>query len=355
MSFYRIKVILRKNIFLSKKRWESTFIHVVINVNISLFYFFPLFSLSIVLGVRSVNFFSVWVGIELNMIVFIVLLSIVRRGRAEAPLKYFIIQAVASNMLFFRVLMMRHANVEVFVFLAIFLKLGLAPCHQWYVTILEKVSWGMFFLLSTVQKILPLFGMSIFLALDPLVLFVGLSSVYAAFCMINQLVLKRVLAYSRMFNIGWMVCAAYSPVVFLKFFSIYTVTLLVLVRWLEITRAVMRGGLSLRVRKLEKNVMLLVIGGVAGIPPLLGFWGKVIVLELIFLRNSRQRRGFIIVLLFISGVPLYAYVGMARRVIFLTRFRKVFFYRRKPSLTLARFFVVVPFPLFILYWVSLKK
>jgi NADH-ubiquinone oxidoreductase chain 2 len=88
-----------------------------------------------------------------------------------------------------------------FLGLARIAKLGSAPFHFWYINILERMAWPLFFLLSTVQKVLPLIVARLFMRRVELIFFIFLSLWVGAVGIRSQLLLKRIIAYSSLFNL----------------------------------------------------------------------------------------------------------------------------------------------------------
>lgn len=134
-----------------------------IRVRLSKILFFPVLFMRIYLGVRASRLIYCWLRLELNMLR--VLPMIVMGDSLAAPrggLKYFLIQACGSRIFLFRVLYRsRGRAVALLTSLALGLKLGVAPMHLWFIRVLRYRSYEVLVLLSTVQKILPLYLLSL--------------------------------------------------------------------------------------------------------------------------------------------------------------------------------------------------
>ena len=92
------------------------------------------------IAVSRSSWFGVWLGLELNLLSFIPL-AIIRIGKreVEAGLKYFLVQACGSVVLVYRgvfISNLRQSSVAL-IFLALALKLGLAPIHFWFPIVSE--------------------------------------------------------------------------------------------------------------------------------------------------------------------------------------------------------------------------
>jgi NADH:ubiquinone oxidoreductase subunit 2 (subunit N) len=158
---------------------------------------------SVAIGLRQSSFLGVWVRLELNILLFVALLRFRKSGLEVVRIKYFIVQRIGST------LFLRSVGIATFIGvrealirlirLALFLKLGVAPFHGWFIRVISDIRWDFFFLASTVQKVLPLYLISI-LSSGLLALVVVLRSLVRVLGSLNQLLIKKLLAYSSVFS-----------------------------------------------------------------------------------------------------------------------------------------------------------
>lgn len=116
-----------------------------------LFLFFMVLGTS--LAVRASSWFMAWVGLELNLLSFLpVVFSEGGTGRNERGVKYFFVQALASLLILVgRVLpffVEGFGSLYVINF-SLFVKLGAAPFHFWFVSVMEGLGWIVCLLLMT--------------------------------------------------------------------------------------------------------------------------------------------------------------------------------------------------------------
>lgn len=99
-----------------------------------------------------------WVSLELNIIRVLPLLSSQTGGfRGEVRMKYFLVQAWGSALFLFGFLLgLSRSTGGGLISMALIMKLGAAPLHLWFVSVLRLRSLEALVLLSTVQKIIPL-------------------------------------------------------------------------------------------------------------------------------------------------------------------------------------------------------
>lgn len=75
-------------------------------------------------------------------------------------IKYFLIQALGSRVFLLSLFFLARARAGIvvgFLLIAILLKLAMAPFQFWLVNLLGDIDWLRFFLISTVQKLMPIY------------------------------------------------------------------------------------------------------------------------------------------------------------------------------------------------------
>lgn len=265
-------------------------------------------SLSVFLGVRVQRFFRFWLLLEINMLRFLGTLRLVKsRGAVGPPTKYFMVQALSSS-LFLGVCftLCPHSIVwsrRILVALLL-LKLGSVPFHQWYVRVVDSVSWEVIFLLSTIQKVLPLwlmFHFSVFRVLGLIVLIRGVR-LWGA---VNQVALKKILAYSSLFRLMWVFSVWGAVLLSFKYFLFYRISLLIIIlRVKSIVWSTLsdvkdgRGPLSLR------GLLFIGLFNLRGIPPFVMFYLKVEILKEL-VANGRAISAFVVRLRAVAFIFIY--------------------------------------------------
>jgi len=124
----------------------------------------------------------------------------------EAAVKYFISQRVPSALIVISFISYsgEALNVSSFLFFALLIKMGLAPVHYWLPSVMGAVSWGLCWVLATVQKVAPIIIIFYANSFSPLILVysAGLSSIVGGVGGLNQTMLRVILAYSSIGHIG---------------------------------------------------------------------------------------------------------------------------------------------------------
>lgn len=93
----------------------------------------------------GVSWFGAWVGLELNLLSFLPLVMARREsGRAEAGLKYFLVQTSTSLLVLQGRLFLGNIRPSfwLIVFGALLTKVGMAPFHIWFPMVAEGLRWG---------------------------------------------------------------------------------------------------------------------------------------------------------------------------------------------------------------------
>nr|WIW75013.1 NADH dehydrogenase subunit 2 [Saurogobio dabryi complex sp. 1 LC-2023] len=246
----------------------------------------------------SSHWLLAWMGLEINTLAIIPLMAQHHHPRAvEAATKYFLTQATAAAMILFAsttnawitgewdINNMSSPLASTMVIIALALKIGLAPMHFWMPEVLQGLDLLTGLILSTWQKLAPLaLIIQTSQALDPVLLtLLGLMSTLAGgWGGLNQTQLRKILAYSSIAHMGWMIIVLqYAP----------QLTLLALGTYIFMTSA---AFLTLKVSSATKINTLamawsnspiltattaLVLLSLGGLPPLTGFMPKWLILQ----------------------------------------------------------------------------
>nr|AJE63383.1 NADH dehydrogenase subunit 2 [Aetomylaeus nichofii] len=240
----------------------------------------------------------IWVGLEINTMAIIPLMIYQHHPRAtEATTKYFLTQATASALLLFatttnawltgqwQLTEMTNQTSITLLSTALALKIGLAPLHFWLPEVLQGLNLMTGLIISTWQKLAPF---AVLLQLYPLMnptllLSMGmLSIVIGGWGGINQTQLRKILAYSSIAHLGWMlIILPYSPHLTLLNLIIYitmTSSMFLLFNTSNTTNINSITTSSTKSPLLITMTMMTLLS-LGGLPPLTGFMPKWLILS----------------------------------------------------------------------------
>nr|WAB69853.1 NADH dehydrogenase subunit 2 [Osteocephalus aff. helenae DO-2022] len=250
-------------------------------------------ALGTITTLSSYHWVMAWVGLEINTLAIIPLMTKTPHPRAiEASTKYFLTQAAASALILFSSTINAWLTGEwsinneintasaLLLSTAIAMKLGIAPFHFWLPEVLQGLTLKTGLILSTWQKFAP---MALLIQLSQsvnltLMLTLGLlSTVIGGWGGINQTQVRKILAFSSIAHLGWMVAILkISPQLTLLNFALYilmTSTLFLTFMYLD-TKNIYELSTSWSKTPTLSALSLLSLLSLSGLPPLTGFIPK---------------------------------------------------------------------------------
>nr|AII41696.1 NADH dehydrogenase subunit 2 [Petrobiellus sp. 2 JZ-2014] len=259
-----------------------------------------LFILTLISGtlmsVSASSWFGVWMGLEINLLSFIPIMSSKKNQRsAEAMLNYFLIQAFGSIILLLSAISlslntsMMYSNELSNLFLmmmtsSILLKMGAAPFQFWFPKVMEGLEWITSIILMTIQKLGPLTLLfyNMMSTKHMIMMSTLLSALIGALGGLNQTSLRKILAYSSINHLSWMMISMpISDNLWFSYFMLYvllstSVALIFLTMQMFHMNQIQDLLKNSNINKMMISVNLLSLGG---LPPFLGFLPKWMVIQ----------------------------------------------------------------------------
>nr|AAZ67335.1 NADH dehydrogenase subunit 2 [Scleropages formosus]AAZ67339.1 NADH dehydrogenase subunit 2 [Scleropages formosus]ABI24246.1 NADH dehydrogenase [Scleropages formosus]ABI24247.1 NADH dehydrogenase [Scleropages formosus]ABI24248.1 NADH dehydrogenase [Scleropages formosus] len=246
----------------------------------------------------SSHWLLAWMGLEINTMAIIPLMAQQHHPRAtEATTKYFLTQATAAAMILFASTMnawtmgdwninqISHPLATTTVTLALALKIGLAPMHFWLPEVLQGLNLTTGLVLSTWQKLAP-FALILQISQNTnpaLLTTLGVTSaLVGGWGGLNQTQLRKLLAYSSIAHLGWMIIILqFMPALTLLNLTIYITMTSTMFLSLKIMASTKINSLALAWPKTPTLTTLIMLSllSLGGLPPLTGFMPKWLILQ----------------------------------------------------------------------------
>nr|YP_010946791.1 NADH dehydrogenase subunit 2 [Pseudoglomeris angustifolia]WGO57548.1 NADH dehydrogenase subunit 2 [Pseudoglomeris angustifolia] len=293
----------------------------MLNNSIKIMFFFILIS-GLLIIMSSNSWLGAWMGLEINMLSFIPLMSNDNNMlTTEASLKYFLIQALASSILLFLIILssvnenmftMYFSLTKTFLATPLLLKSGVAPMHWWFPSVMEGLSWMNCLILLTIQKMAPLMLMSYTINFNNYALYmiITFTVMVGAIGGLNQTSLRKIITYSSINHLGWLLMAMkMSENMWISYFLMYsllTSTVISIIYTPQIS--LINQVFQLTKNKIIKLMMFSSLLSLGGLPPFLGFFPKWIVIQMMLINKISILSSIMVIM---SLITLYYYLRIS--------------------------------------------
>lgn len=296
--------------------------------------FYSVLFLRPVVVLSSSNIIVIWIGLELRTFSFLPMIFSSAQSSFSTS-KYFFVQRVASVIILASFFTGGVTIIMSLVFVALILKLGLAPLHFWLPGLVSSLQVKEILILLVWQKIGPLAIIVFIPAFESVTkMMIGVTSAFVGRILgLKQTQWKQIFTFSSVSHLGWLlVRRSVSFWVVPLYFFIYAISFIQLIvsnRRQFINSSIFSFS-GLRI------INLLILLSLAGLPPILGFFAKItvllyltfsrtMILVLFILISSSLLRMFFYLKIFFSLTLNYSNLEINRRKIFFIRNLIVFF------------------------------
>nr|ADC54880.1 NADH dehydrogenase subunit 2 [Pristurus flavipunctatus] len=281
---------------------------------------------STLITMSSDHWLLAWVGLELNTLTALPLISSPHHPRAaEATTKYFLAQTTASTIILlagtitawhtgqWTISHPTHTLTTILLTTAIMLKLGVAPLHLWYPEVLQGTTMITALIISTWQKLAPLalLYMTLHTTTVNLLLALGLISIaLGGWTGLIHTQTRKLMAYSSIGHMGWLLVAlVLDPKLATFTMTVYlltTTTIFITLTNTE-TKTIMDIGTIWPQTPTQTSLIALTLLSLGGLPPLTGFAPKWLIIKDLTMHNLTPLATTLVLL---SLPALYFYVRL---------------------------------------------
>nr|QKI84821.1 NADH dehydrogenase subunit 2 [Aspidoscelis gularis] len=253
---------------------------------------------------NSNHWLLAWLGLEINMMAIVPMISKTHHPRAtEAAIKYFLAQTGASLLMLFAsstnawhtgtwdIAQLTNPTSCTTLTIALCMKIGLAPMHLWLPEVMQGTTLKMALIIATWQKLAP---MSLILMTSNshskplLMLMATLSIIIGGWGGLNQTQLRKIMAYSSIANMGWMMIIlqqAPKLTTFTLLLYIMMTTTMFMTLTPQKTKTIKTIGTTWTLSPSLTIITMLTLTSLGGLPPMTGFMPKWLILEKLLSEN----------------------------------------------------------------------
>nr|WEI30815.1 NADH dehydrogenase subunit 2 [Rhipicephalus turanicus] len=264
--------------------------------------------ISILTSLSSNSWFIFWLMMEINMMSFIPIMNEFKLKNYNSMITYFIIQSFSSSLFFVSSFQYSLFNMSLFfnlINISILIKLGMIPFHFWLILISESLTFYSLLILLTIQKIIPLLIIEKFMNKSMIPLFV-LSSLMASIMAMKHKLMKKILILSSISHQGWILCLIAKKMNFwISYLIMYsTIIYTIITNCKAVNFNSLNNLMSNKMSIKMKNTMIMSMMSLAGMPPFLGFFMKIVAILYLIKMNLI----FMIILIISSLINLFFYL-----------------------------------------------
>nr|YP_009093730.1 NADH dehydrogenase subunit 2 [Hemiodoecus leai]AIS38303.1 NADH dehydrogenase subunit 2 [Hemiodoecus leai] len=295
----------------------------LVKLNSTYILFMTVLLASLILISSSTSWLGMWMGLEVNLMSFIpLLMGSESYSKSTSSMKYFLIQSLGTTFLLIAIFSAIHPNQEstrmqeLCLSAGLLMKLGSSPFHFWLPSIMENTSWMNCFLIMTSQKLGPIIAISNLMDTKFMLPIISLNLMVGTLGSLNQNSLRKLMAYSSINHTGWILTAvAESTTCWILYFSTYMILSLTLIlTFFFMNTYFISQWINNSMKPSHSLWMITCFLSMGGLPPLIGFFPKWLILE-----NILMLKYYLIVMMLITAslMSLFFYLRISFAIMFI--------------------------------------
>nr|AOY39759.1 NADH dehydrogenase subunit 2 [Hylurgops palliatus] len=241
------------------------------------------------ISISALSWLTAWVGLEMNLMSILPLMKTKKKNSSETMIKYFLTQAIASNLLLFSIITFTNLenfhpleNISTLLSMilssSLLLKMGAAPFHFWLPEVISGSSWKMVMILLTWQKLAPMILLANSIINLMYIYSVIITSAFIGSLMgLNQTCLRKMMAYSSINHMSWMISTLFisfnSWLIYFSIYFIINLNIIVILNKFNLFNLTQMYNFF-NFNKKMKLLFMMNFLSLGGLPPFLGFLPK---------------------------------------------------------------------------------
>lgn len=192
------------------------------------------------------------------------------------------------------------------IIIPLLIKLGASPFHNWFVIVMQGLDWIIGYLLITLQKITPLFLLNFLFQKSFIILiFALLSAIVGSIGGLNQTSLNKLIAFSSINHLGWILTTnIFNKFLLLIYLLFYFFINFFTLQFLFNKTIYNFNQIIFNTNYINWSIRIL---SLAGLPPLIGFLPKWIIIQILIFNQFYFIR---IILISTSLITLIFYLRL---------------------------------------------
>nr|YP_007474188.1 NADH dehydrogenase subunit 2 [Hackeriella veitchi]ACV96700.1 NADH dehydrogenase subunit 2 [Hackeriella veitchi] len=272
---------------------------------------------SLVLISGSTSWLGIWVGLEMNFLSFLPLLTSSENfSKSSSSLKYFMVQSLGTILLLISIILILWSSPKTMelqnlsLTMSLLLKLGSSPFHLWTPSIMENLSWFSCFIMLTMQKLGPLIALSNLMKMKLMIWIILMNLMVGTLGSLNQNSLRKLMGYSSITHTGWILTGMIEGInCWMFYFIIYSILNLTLIlTFYFMNVSFINQWTSIFMKPSQKLWMISCFLSMSGFPPMIGFYPKWLILENTMITNSHLITS---ILILSSLISLFIYLRIS--------------------------------------------